>query len=324
MVSLDEILRARGLEPGTGLPVERWEEASGMAAERIRDPSWADRDLVLDDTLSRRFLRERYRGLAAATDRVPALIVLRAEEHELRRRIAENARIPRRPGINEDVLQAHLEGFEWPGEDELPVNLDAEERVEQWLTAIDQALEHRPRMIHWRGPETERTFLRSLRAEDAEAFFPLGSDPQIIRYTGDQPLQSVEDSRRLIARYLDYERYGFGRWVCFLKRERQLIGFAGLKHLHERGEVDLGYRFLPEHWGKGLATETSAACLEFGFETLGLDRIIALVEPENRASRRVAEKIGMRPVGIGALGAHAAVELALTKAEWRRRSARGH
>jgi RimJ/RimL family protein N-acetyltransferase len=58
-------------------------------------------------------------------------------------------------------------------------------------------------------------------------------------------------------------------------------------------EVDLGYRFLPQYWGRGLATEASVVCLAYGFDVLGLERIIGITMPENLASMRVLEKVGM-------------------------------
>ncbi len=70
---------------------------------------------------------------------------------------------------------------------------------------------------------------------------------------------------------------------------------TGLKVLEDwQGEVDLGYRFLPEYWGQGLATEASRAALQYGFEVIGLKRVIGLVMPENVASIRVLEKVGMQ------------------------------
>ena len=76
-----------------------------------------------------------------------------------------------------------------------------------------------------------------------------------------------------------------------------MVGFCGLKYLTDLKEVDVGYRFLPEYWGRGLATEACAASLEFGFNTLGLDQIIGLVLPGNAASSRVLEKVGMQADG---------------------------
>ncbi len=91
----------------------------------------------------------------------------------------------------------------------------------------------------------------------------------------------------------DYKKYGYGRWAAFLKNEMQFVGWAGLAYLPEFDEIDLGYRFLPEYWGLGIATEASRAILNYGFDSLKLRRIVAIAIKENKASIRVMEKVGM-------------------------------
>lgn len=147
------------------------------------------------------------------------------------------------------------------------------------------------------GPDTDRLQHRAFTVDDAEAFFSLNGNPEVMRFTGEPPMLSIDAAREAIVNYPDFDTVGFGRWACVLKATHTVIGFCGLKRLPDLDEVDLGYRLLPEYWGRGLATEASAACLEFGFSTLGLDRIIGLVLPENLASIRVLEKVGMRPDG---------------------------
>lgn len=147
------------------------------------------------------------------------------------------------------------------------------------------------------GPDTKRLSHRAMTVDDAVAFYALNSHPEVMRYTGEPPLQSVEEAREMIAAYPDFNTHGFGRWGCVLKETGAMIGFCGLKYLDELGEVDVGFRFLPEYWGRGVATEACRACVELGFETMGLERTIALVLPENVASIRVLEKTGMRRDG---------------------------
>jgi [ribosomal protein S5]-alanine N-acetyltransferase len=144
--------------------------------------------------------------------------------------------------------------------------------------------------------ETERLLLRPFVEDDAEEFFRFNNDPLVMRYTGNPLMGSVEEARAgLLSRPIaDYRTHGYGRWACVCKADGKLIGFAGLKFLPELNEVDLGYRLLPAYWGKGLATEASVASLGYGFDRLGLRRIIGLVDPENVASVRVLEKVGMR------------------------------
>lgn len=147
------------------------------------------------------------------------------------------------------------------------------------------------------GPETVRLAHRAMTVDDAAAFYALNSHPDVMRFTGEPPLQSLDEARDALAAYPDFDTHGFGRWGCVLKETGAIIGFCGLKYLDELGEVDLGYRYLPEYWGRGLATEACRACVEFGFEQIGLEHIIALVLPENAASIRVLEKVGMRAEG---------------------------
>ncbi len=152
-------------------------------------------------------------------------------------------------------------------------------------------------MDHRLGPETTRLLHRAMVATDAEDFFALNGHPEVMRMTGEPPLESVAQARTAIENYPDFDTVGYGRWGCVLKQTQRLIGFCGLKYLPELDAVDVGYRFLPEHWGRGLATEACAASIAYGFETLGLPQIIGLVLPENRGSIRVLEKVGMHPDG---------------------------
>ena len=146
---------------------------------------------------------------------------------------------------------------------------------------------------HRQGPETERLLMRAFEPKDVAAFYQLASHPEVIRYTGEPACESLEAAAAAIAAYPDWTDPGYGRWATIYKPEGRIIGFAGLKYLDDLEEVDLGYRFLPEYWGRGLATEASRACLRYGFGALELERIIGLTDPANTASMRVLEKVGM-------------------------------
>lgn len=150
---------------------------------------------------------------------------------------------------------------------------------------------------HHIGPETDRLKHRSLSVDDAEAFYQLNCDPEVMRFTGELPLQSIGEAREAIENYPDFDSIGYGRWGCIMKGEESICGFCGLKYLEDLNVVDVGYRFLPQYWGKGLATEACHASIRFGFEVLGLPYIIAMVLPENLASIRVLEKVGMKLEG---------------------------
>jgi RimJ/RimL family protein N-acetyltransferase len=143
--------------------------------------------------------------------------------------------------------------------------------------------------------QTERLIIRPFTLDDAEAYLPLVSDPDVIRYTGEEPQTSVEAARGILAArpLRDYALHGFGRMACIEKRSGRLIGFSGLKFLEELQEVDIGYRFLPAYWGKGYATESAHAIMRHGTEERGISRIIGLVQPENAASANVLLKLGL-------------------------------
>jgi len=151
--------------------------------------------------------------------------------------------------------------------------------------------------VYRTGPTTERLTMHAMTEDDAEAFFRLNSNAEVMRFTHEPLMQSVEEARDAIASYPDFDRYGYGRWGCFLKTGGPTIGFCGLKFLPEFDAVDIGYRLMPEYWGRGLATEAARATIAFGFATLKLDQIIALTIKENIGSIRVLEKIGMRGDG---------------------------
>lgn len=160
--------------------------------------------------------------------------------------------------------------------------------------------------------------MRAFETDDAEAFYQLNSDPEVTRYTGELPCRSVEAARAAIEAYPDFERHGIGRWATVLRSTGETIGMTGLKVLQELGgEVDLGYRFLPEYWGRGLATEASRASLQYGFDELGLQRIIGLVMPANAASIRVLTKVGMRYEEAVLYAGEPADQYAISRASFR-------
>ena len=141
--------------------------------------------------------------------------------------------------------------------------------------------------------ETERLLIRPFKMEDIEPSYIMNLDAEVSRHTGDGGIVSKEEIERRIVENVfgDYEKHGFGRLAVELKGENKFIGFTGLKYLEDMDEVDLGYRFMKEYWGKGIATESAEACVNLGFNTLGLKRLIAMVLPENIGSIRVLEKL---------------------------------
>ncbi len=137
--------------------------------------------------------------------------------------------------------------------------------------------------------------LREFNEADYNAVFQFNSSPEIHKYTGDPCLSNPQQAKEIITNTWlpDYKKYGYGRWAAVYKPENKIIGFAGLKYLPELDETDIGFRFLPEYWGKGIASEVAAALIKYGFETLGLEKIIGIAMPENGGSCKVLEKVGL-------------------------------
>ncbi|WP_289155133.1 GNAT family N-acetyltransferase [Porticoccus sp. W117] len=143
--------------------------------------------------------------------------------------------------------------------------------------------------------ETERLYVCRMDEADQEWFYRLNSDPEVMRYTGEDCMTSLEQSLQVLRErpMRDYQKYGYGRWACVMKGSNDVIGWCGLKYLDDLEEVDVGYRFFKEFWGQGLGTEASRACVQYGLNELGLEKIIGLALEENIASTRVLEKSGL-------------------------------
>ena len=148
--------------------------------------------------------------------------------------------------------------------------------------------------------ETERLLLRPFTADDAEALHAIWGDPAARRFGGDWPgPETVADTRRYLEPILagQAER-GYASWAVVERETGRLIGDCGLFLADGVGpDVELAYGLAADVWGRGYATEAAAACVRAGFEQLGLERIVADVDPGNAASARVLEKVGMRPIG---------------------------
>lgn len=143
--------------------------------------------------------------------------------------------------------------------------------------------------------ETDRIILRKFTLEDIDAVFEFGSSKIVNEYTGEVSLKNKEEAKNIIKNiyFKDYKKYGYGRWATVYKPTNKIIGFAGLKFLPEFDETDIGFRFLPEYWNKGIATEVSEKIIKYGFKHFNLQRIIGIADPKNIGSCKVLEKIGL-------------------------------
>jgi RimJ/RimL family protein N-acetyltransferase len=143
--------------------------------------------------------------------------------------------------------------------------------------------------------ETERLALRWLEAADAGFLHELMNDPDWLRYIGDRGIRSVEDARNHIVngpREM-YARSGFGLHLVELQGTSAALGVCGLIKRDWLADVDLGFAFLARHRGAGYAFEAASATRNYARSTLRLDRIVAIVSPENLDSIRLLTKLGM-------------------------------
>lgn len=145
--------------------------------------------------------------------------------------------------------------------------------------------------------ETPRLYLRELNTNDAHNFYELNLDPEVIKYTGDVAFNHITEAQSFLQNYNQYELYGFGRWAVIRKEDQAFLGWCGLKYSSDLDEVDLGFRFNKKYWNQGYATEASIACLNYGFSTLHLTKIVGRAMKANIASVKVLEKIGMKYTG---------------------------
>ena len=142
--------------------------------------------------------------------------------------------------------------------------------------------------------QTTRLTLRPLEITDAEILHRIYQTEDILRYFPATTPPSLEKIQRyIISQQEHWDKHGYGNWGIVPDDEGQIVGWAGLQFLPELDEVEVGYLLDKPFWGNGFATEAALASIQFGFENCSLDHLIALVHPENLASRRVIEKCKM-------------------------------
>ncbi|CAH0219262.1 GNAT family N-acetyltransferase [Chryseobacterium sp. Bi04] len=150
--------------------------------------------------------------------------------------------------------------------------------------------------------ETDRLILRRLEDTDCERMFILHSDPEVMKYL-EKPITHIQESKDMIKMIQkQYEENGVGRLAVIEKESGLMIGWSGLKLLTEPinnhvNTLDLGYRFIPEFWGKGYAMETAKAALHYGFNELNADFIYAYADSGNTGSNYILGKLGFERTG---------------------------
>lgn len=143
---------------------------------------------------------------------------------------------------------------------------------------------------------TARLRLRRLTQEDAPFVLQLVNEPSWLRYIGDRGVRTLDDAQVYLAKgpLEMYQRLGFGLLLVELAEDGTPLGLCGLIKRDTLPDVDLGFAFLPGHWGKGYAREAAAAVLADGASSFGLQRVVAITSLDNQRSIQLLEKIGFR------------------------------
>jgi ribosomal-protein-alanine N-acetyltransferase len=144
--------------------------------------------------------------------------------------------------------------------------------------------------------QTPRLTLRRFTLDDAPFALRLVNEPSFIRNIGDKGVRSLDDARRYLGEgpIAMYQRHGFGLWHAALTDGGAPVGMCGLLKRDNLPAINLGYAYLPEYWGQGLAGEAAAAVLLHAARKFGLRRVIGVVSEGNLPSVRVLEKAGLR------------------------------
>lgn len=146
--------------------------------------------------------------------------------------------------------------------------------------------------------ETERLYIRELDCSDNHDLFEMDSDPEVHLYLENKPVETMDEINQILSNLKNqYAQNGIARWAVVDKITNECIGWAGLKFYNEPMNnhihfYELGYRFKQKHWGKGFATESSKAILEYGFQHLNVTTIFAITDPRNDNSKNVLTKLG--------------------------------
>ena len=141
---------------------------------------------------------------------------------------------------------------------------------------------------------TSRIALRAYGEGDVSQLHQILLNPHVLRYFPASDPPTLEKVQRLVDKQQEHwQEHGYGWWALAMLDTDRLIGWCGLNFLPETGEVELKYLLAQEFWGKGIATEASRSSLLYAVTDTDLDLIIGLVHPENIASQKVLEKVGM-------------------------------
>lgn len=149
---------------------------------------------------------------------------------------------------------------------------------------------------------TDRLILRELQLSDAEQVFKIRSNHKVNEFLDREPAVFVKDSCKFIRMILKNQKKQQGMmWAITLKNDPTLIGTVVFWHIiKDKDQAEIGYELLPEHFGNGIMQEAVSKVIDFGFQTIGLQNIVAETKSNNRKSVNLLEKCGFMKTGVAA------------------------
>jgi len=164
---------------------------------------------------------------------------------------------------------------------------------------------------------SERLYFRKLVPQDAHELLRLHSLKEVVRFVGMPVWTDISEALdyQLFCEK-NYREFGYARWGVFLKENNEFIGLAGVLNRPEENYIDLGYRYFPEFWGKGFATESVRVVLKYAFDNTDIDLITGYADLDNTASQKVMEKCGLRYLGMGTCMGMPACKFEISKEEY--------
>jgi len=149
--------------------------------------------------------------------------------------------------------------------------------------------------------ETLRLAMREFTLDDYGDLYALNSDPRVMKFIADGRPSTRDEVARALRRFIRYPTLypDLGIWHTSRRDTGAFIGFFALNYAARSADIEIGYRLLRNAWGLGFATEGATALAQFGFDDLGLHRIIGVTLPGNKASQRVLMKAGLADRGWG-------------------------
>jgi RimJ/RimL family protein N-acetyltransferase len=169
---------------------------------------------------------------------------------------------------------------------------------------------------------TPRLRLRPFAEDDVPALHALMQDPEVMRYVGDRRVPTLPETWRAVAGWIGHWALrGYGIWAIEERESGAVVGRAGVIYPVDWPSPEVGYLLGRDWWGRGYATEAGGAAMDWGFTTIGFDRLISLIDPANAASIAVAERLGETFDGETDLLGHRVLVYAIDRAAWSERKA---